>query len=103
MRKLVRFLIFSCLTGTMSFAYADYALLLKSNCLACHAVDKRQYGPQLNEVASKYANDSKAAEKLAKKIKAGGSGVWGADVMPPQPQLSKADALILAKYVLSLK
>ena len=103
MRKLVSFLVFSGLTGTMSFAYADYALLVKSNCLACHAVDKRKYGPKLTEVASKYANDSKAAEKLAKKIKAGGSGVWGADVMPPQPQLSKADALILAKYVLSLK
>ena len=103
MRKLVSFLVFSCLTGTMSFAYADYDLLLKSNCLACHAIDKRKYGPTLNEVASKYANDSKAAEKLAKKIKAGGSGVWGADVMPPQPKLSRADALILAKYVLSLK
>lgn len=103
MRKLVSFLVFSGLTGTMSFAHADYALLVKSNCLACHAIDKRKYGPTLNEVASKYANDSKAAEKLAKKIKAGGSGVWGADVMPPQPKLSRADALILAKYVLSLK
>lgn len=103
MRKLIRFFLFSCFTGTMSFAYADYALLVKSNCLACHAIDKRKYGPTWNEVASKYANDSKAAEKLAKKIRAGGFGVWGADVMPAQPQLSKADALILAKYVLSLK
>ncbi len=103
MRKLVSFLVFSCLTGTMSFAYADYDLLLKSNCLACHAIDKRKYGPTLKEVASKYANDRKAAEKLAKKIKAGGTGVWGIDVMPPQPKLSKADALTLAKYVLSLK
>lgn len=103
MRKLVSFFVFSCLTGTMSFAYADYALLVKSNCLACHAIDKRKYGPTFNEVASKYANDSKAAQKLAKKIKAGGTGVWGVDVMPAQPKLSKADALILAKYVLSLK
>jgi len=87
----------------MGIAYADYALLVKSNCLACHYIDKRKYGPKLNEVAAKYANDSNAAEKLAKKIKAGGSGVWGEDVMPPQPQVSKADALILAKYILSLK
>ena len=54
-------------------------------------------------MAAKYANDDKSAKKLAKKIKAGGTGVWGVDVMPAQPQLSKADALILAKYVLSLK
>lgn len=77
--------------------------MVKSNCLACHQIDKRKYGPTFKEVAAKYSNDNKAAEKLAKKIKAGGKGVWGQDVMPPQPQLSKADALILAKYVLSLK
>ena len=104
MKKAVSFFwVFSCLTGTISFAHADYALLLKSNCLACHSIDKRKYGPTLNEVAAKYTNDSNSAKKLAKKIKAGGSGVWGVDVMPPQPQLSEADALTLAKYVLSLK
>ena len=103
MRKLVSFLMFSCLTGTMSYAHADYDLLVKSNCLACHYLDKRKYGPKLNEVAAKYVSDSNAVEKLAKKIKLGGAGVWGEDMMPPQPQLSEADALILAKYVMSLK
>ena len=103
MRKLVSVLMFSCLTGTMSYAHADYDLLVKSNCLACHYLDKRKYGPKLSEVAPKYVNDSNAIEKLAKKIKLGGTGVWGEDVMPPQPQLSEADALTLAKYVMSLK
>ena len=103
MKKIVSVLIILCASGTASFAYADYDLLVKSNCLACHYLDKRKYGPKLNEVAPKYANDSNAAEKLAIKIKAGGSGVWGEDVMPAQPQLSEADALALAKYVLSLK
>ena len=103
MKKLVSALIILCVSGPVSFAYADYDLLVKSNCLACHYLDKRKYGPKLNEVAAKYVNDSNAAEKLAIKIKVGGSGVWGEDVMPPQPQLSEADALTLAKYVLSLK
>lgn len=103
MRKLISVLVLSSLSGTTSIAYADYELLVKSNCLACHYVDKRKYGPKLNEVAAKYVNDSNAVEKLALKIKAGGSGVWGEDVMPPQPQLSEADALTLAKYVMSLK
>ena len=87
----------------MEFAFADYDLLVKNNCLACHYIDKRKYGPKLNEVAAKYSNESDAAEKLAKKIKSGGSGVWGEDMMPPQPQLSDADALILARYILLLK
>ena len=103
MRKLVSFFAFTCLAGTMSFAHADNDLLVKSNCLACHAIEKRKYGPTFKEVAAKYANDPKAEKKLAKKIKAGGSGVWGQDMMPAQPQLSKADALRLSKYILSLK
>ncbi len=103
MRRFVNSLVFICLMGSMGFAYADYDLLVKKNCLACHSIDKRKYGPKLNEVAAKYAGDNAAVKKLAKKIKAGGTGVWGADVMPPQPQVTNADALALAKYVLSLK
>ena len=103
MRTLASFLMFACLSGAASFAQADYELLVKSNCLACHYVDKRKYGPKLNEVAAKYVDDTNAAEILAKKIRAGGTGVWGEDVMPPQPQVSEADALILAKYIMALK
>lgn len=78
-------------------------LLTKNNCTACHFIDKRKYGPKLKDVAAKYANDEGAVEKLAAKIKAGGTGVWGQDVMPPQPQVSDEDAVALARYVLSLK
>ena len=103
MRKLPGILIIFFLLGTAGPANADYELLVKSNCLACHYLDKRKYGPKLNEVAPKYINEINAAEILAKKIRAGGSGVWGEDVMPPQPQVSEADALTLAKYIMSLK
>ena len=103
MKKTVSLITVLILSSPTDFAFADYDLLVKSNCLACHYVDKRKYGPKLNEVAAKYAHESNAAEIVAKKIKAGGSGVWGEDMMPPQPQLSDADALILAKYILALK
>lgn len=82
---------------------ADYDLVLKKNCLACHQVDKRKYGPNFKEVAAKYADKKGAVDVLAKKIRSGGTGVWGADVMPPQPQVSAAEARALATYVLSLK
>lgn len=82
---------------------ADYELVVKKNCLACHQIDKRKYGPNFKEVAAKYADQKNAAELLAKKIRRGGKGVWGEDVMPPQPQVSAADARALATYVLSLK
>ena len=78
-------------------------LVMKKNCTACHYVDKRKYGPSFQQVAAKYADQKNAAELLAKKIRRGGTGVWGQDVMPPQPQVSATEARTLAKYVLSVK
>ena len=70
---------------------ADYDLVVKKNCLACHQIDKRKYGPNFKEVAAKYADQKNAADVLAKKIRRGGTGVWGQDIMPPQPQVSAAE------------
>ena len=84
-------------------ALADYDLAVKKNCLACHQVDKRKYGPNFKEIAAKYADQKNAAEVLAKRIRKGGTGVWGQDVMPAQPQVSAAEARALARYVLSVK
>src|SRR5262245_20905312 len=58
-------------------------LLTKFNCQACHSVDKKLVGPAYKEVAAKYAGDSAAPAKLAQKIKAGSTGVWGQIPMPP--------------------
>jgi cytochrome c len=78
-------------------------LMLTNNCLACHQIDKRKYGPQFDEIPAKYTNDASAVAKLAAKIKAGGTGVWGEDYMPPQPQVSDADAKRMAELILALK
>jgi len=91
------------LLGAAEPARADYDLVVKKNCLACHQIDKRKYGPNFKDVAAKYADQKNAAELLARKIRRGGTGVWGQDVMPPQPQVSAAEARALATYVLSLK
>lgn len=103
MRTFLKFFIVIVGTCSAGLALAEHELLQKNNCFACHGIDKRKYGPKLIEVAAKYAGDANAVEMLAKKIKAGGSGVWGEDIMPPQPHVSDADAVELAKYVLSLK
>ena len=89
--------------GGMNVARADQDLLQKKNCLACHSIDKRKYGPRLIDVAAKYAGQPGAAAKLAKSIRDGSAGLWGEDQMPPQPQVSEAEAAELAKYILSLK
>ena len=91
------------LLGAAASARADYDLVVKKNCLACHQLDKRKYGPNFKEVAAKYADKKNATNILANKIRRGGTGVWGPDVMPAQPQVSAAEAKLLAQYVLSLK
>lgn len=78
-------------------------LMQRNNCTACHLIDKRKYGPTFLEVAARYAGDAEAAPKLAAKIRAGGAGVWGEEPMPPQPQVSEADARTIADLVLALK
>ena len=78
-------------------------LMQTNNCVACHQIDKRKYGPQFDEIPAKYTNDASAVAKLAAKIKAGGTGVWGEDYMPPQPQVSDADAKRMAELILALK
>lgn len=87
----------------MAPAHADQDLVLKKNCLACHQVDKRKYGPSFQQVAAKYAGQKNAVDVLARKIRRGGTGVWGQDIMPAQPQVSAAEARAMATYVLSLK
>ena len=89
--------------GVTGPVFADFDLVVKKNCLACHQLDKRKYGPNFKEVAAKYADQKNAADILAKKIRKGGTGVWGQDVMPAQPQVSAAEAKALALYVLSVK
>ena len=39
----------------------------------------------------------------AKKIRAGGGGVWGQMAMPPQLQVTEADAKTLAEYIVTIK
>jgi len=51
-------------------------------------------------VAKKYAGQADAQATLSQNIKAGGSGKWGPIPMPPQTQLSDADANALAAWVL---
>ena len=74
---------------------AIMALLAKHTCLACHGVDKKIVGPALADIAKKNAGN---ADYLTKKIKLGGSGVWGAIPMPPQ-SLSDADARAIATWL----
>ncbi len=96
----------SMLVASQSYAVdadAAKALAQKSGCLACHSVDKPVLGPAYKDVAAKYKGDASAEAKLVAKVKAGGSGVWGKNPMPPMGgQVKEADIKTIVQWVLSL-
>ena len=49
-------------------ADAAQALMRKSDCFKCHAIDKKKDGPPFKEVAKKYKGKADAEDKLVKHI-----------------------------------
>lgn len=83
---------------------ADMSALAKQkNCLACHSVDQQMVGPAYKDVAAKFAGNTKAVTILSNAILHGSSGVWGPMSMPPNVQVTPAQAKELAQWILSLK
>jgi len=101
--KILAVTAFAVLTVASGSALASAELAKAKNCLACHTMDKKLVGPSYKDVAAKYAGDKDAVAKLAKKIREGGTGVWGQVPMPANPQVSEAEAQTLAKWVLTVK
>lgn len=94
---------------TMGFqtpVFADPALAIAKNCMACHATDKKMVGPSYKAVSEKYAADAGAVKMLAEKIQKGstpGKGNWGPVPMPANPQVTEAEATKLAAWVMTIK
>lgn len=82
-------------------AFAAEDLAKAKNCMACHAMDKKLVGPSYKDVAAKYAGQPDAVAMLVGKVQKGGAGVWGPVPMPPNPQLSEAEATQLVEWVMS--
>jgi len=82
-------------------ALANLDLAKKSNCMACHTVDKKLVGPSYQEVAKKYAGQKDAVKILSARVKAGSTGIWGQVPMPPNPAVKDADIQILVRWILA--
>ena len=72
--KILATLTLACGLMTASFANAAVdadaanALLKKSDCFKCHALDKKKDGPPFKETAKKYKGKADAEEKLTKHV-----------------------------------
>ncbi len=86
-------------------ASANLQLATSKMCLNCHAIDHKVLGPAYKDVAAKYAKQKDALPMLVERVmKGSGSKLnWGTMPMPANTQVSKAEAEILVKWVLSQK
>ena len=82
-------------------ALADMALANSKNCMACHAVERKLVGPSYKDIATKYAGQADAVDKLSGKVIKGGAGAWGPVPMPANAQVSDADAKKLVAWILA--
>jgi cytochrome c len=81
---------------------AGETLVKASDCSSCHAQDRLVVGPSYSDIADRYRGQSGIAEKLAAKVKQGGSGNWGAVPMSPHPDLTDLQLKEMMEWILSL-
>lgn len=74
----------------------------KSDCIACHAVDKVVVGPSYLDIAERYKADANAKDLLVNNIIQGSRGNWGDRPMAAHPQLSEEEVSEMVNYILSL-
>lgn len=83
------------LSGTLPPA----ELAARAGCLACHGATNGVIGPAFADVAQRYRNDPTAADRLLRKVQAGGAGSFGTVAMPAQ-RLPERDLRTLIDWIL---
>lgn len=83
-------------------AAASDKLSTEGGCATCHAAAKKVIGPSWHDVAAKYKGQADAPALLAKRVREGSKGVWGALPMAPTPEakINDADLKSLIAWVL---
>jgi cytochrome c len=89
--------------GSASSAVATGRRLIEgSDCLSCHQFNRKSIGPAYVDVAAKYHDDNRAIGRLVRKIREGGSGVWGNVAMAAHPALTNEQAALMVAYIMTL-
>lgn len=77
-------------------------LINNSDCKTCHTRNEKSVGPAFTAIAEKYPATPRTIETLAMRIIEGSHGIWGTDNnMPAHPTISRNNAGIIARYILS--
>jgi cytochrome c len=94
--------LFSAYANADPISSKGMAIASKSDCFACHAIDKKVVGPAFRDVALRYKNSPNVVDTLVHKVQVGGSGNWGAVPMAPHPLIPESDLKEVVTWILSI-
>ncbi len=77
-------------------------LIARNDCKTCHNKNVKTVGPAYVSVAKKYEDTQDNINMLINKVRVGGTGVWGQEIMNGHAELSFGDIEEMVKYILSL-
>lgn len=77
-------------------------LMTNNDCKTCHMKTRKHLGPALIEIAEKYDSTKQNITLLTGKVKKGGTGVWGTQIMNAHPDVSDQDIAEMVSYIVSL-
>lgn len=81
---------------------AGQTLVKANNCSSCHAPDRAVVGPSYRDIAERYRGQADVVDKLAAKVKQGGSGNWGAVPMSAHSDVTDLQLKEMVEWILSL-
>ena len=96
--------IYGCSTSQRQSALrSEVALKIaqQNNCLACHGIDRPIVGPAFKDVALRYRGKD-VQQQLFRKVKYGGSNVWGVIPQPPIMQIPDEDLKQMIHWITAL-
>ena len=74
----------------------------EAGCKACHGINNESVGPDYTSVSEKYKNDPEAKSYLINKVRNGGSGVWGEQIMPAHSHIDEKRVSQMVDFILSI-
>jgi cytochrome c len=77
------------------------AMIRKSDCFNCHALNSVRVGPSFVQIADKYRDQPHQLELSVKRVLEGSTGVWGKVAMLPHSQHTPAEVQQMVGYVFS--
>ncbi len=79
------------------------ALIRKSDCFNCHAVNRALVGPTFVDIANKYRDQPHQLDQSVARVLQGSTGVWGKVAMLPHSQHTREQVLQMVEYVFSVR